>query len=593
MSTSTPNGTANMNGSFVYAMTLEELQAQGIATRTLGSHTVALVLNEEQVYAVDNRCPHMGFPLDRGSVRNGILTCHWHHARFDLKTGGAFDLWADDTPAFPVEVRDGEIWVDVATQEERVAHARKRLDVGLERGLSLVIGKSAILMEERHLTRELIQTGVEFGCQYRQAGWGQGLTILGCMANLLPDLDPEDRSRALFHGLAAVASETSGSPYRYRVHALPDEVDNLDLLMAWFREFIEVRDFEGAERCLTSAIRGGADHVFLMDMMASAALDHRYIDIGHPMDFTNKAFQLLDKIGWDKAELVLSSLVRGYAMATRMEERHAWRHPIDLIVLLQETFAALEEALAEGEANQNSWQGDPNLVSTILTAEPEPMLAYLLNALRQGLPPAELAVHVCFAAVMRIAQFHTSNEIADWDTALHTFTFSNAVLQAYKRAPTVNILRGVFDAAMSVYLDRFLNIPAARIPSGKNGKVEPTDSLQELGSLLDHQYQVNQAGALVAHYVTEHKDVSPLRSSLGHNLLREDRDFHTIQCIEATFALHDELRGGYQTQEWLNPDVALIAAARYLAAHAPTMRSQGQTYSIALRLHRGENIFEG
>ncbi len=554
---------------------------------------MALVLNEEKVYAVDNRCPHMGFPLDRGSVRNGILTCHWHHARFDLKTGGAFDLWADDTPAFPVEVRDGEIWVDVATHGERVAHARARLEVGLERGLSLVIGKSAILMEERHLTRELIQTGVEYGCQYREAGWGQGLTILGCMANLLPDLELEDRSRALFHGLAAVAAETSGSPYRYRVQPLPDEVDNLDLLMAWFREFIEVRDFEGAERCLTSAIRGGADHVFLMDMMAAAALDHRYIDIGHPMDFTNKAFQLLDRIGWDKAELVLSSLVRGYAMAQRMEERHAWRHPIDLIVLLQKTFDALEDALAEGEANRARWQGDPELVPTILTAEPEPMLEYLLAALRQGLPPAELAVHVCFAAVMRIAQFHTSNEIADWDTALHTFTFSNAVLQAYKRAPTTNILRGVFDAAMSVYLDRFLNIPAARIPLGQNGQMGAKANLQELGSVLDHQYQVNQAADLVAQYAHQNGDVGPLRSRLGHYLLREDRDFHTIQCVEAAFALHDELRNGYQAQDWLKPDVILVAAARYLAAHAPTMRSQGQTYSIALRLHRGEHIFEG
>jgi nitrite reductase/ring-hydroxylating ferredoxin subunit len=47
-------------------------------------------------YALDNRCPHMGFPLDRGSVEDGILTCHRHHARFDLASGCNFDLWADD-----------------------------------------------------------------------------------------------------------------------------------------------------------------------------------------------------------------------------------------------------------------------------------------------------------------------------------------------------------------------------------------------------------------------------------------------------------------------------------------------------------------
>jgi hypothetical protein len=36
----------------------------------------------------------------------------------------------------------------------------------------------------------------------------------------------------------------------------------------------------------------------------------------------------------------------------------------------------------------------------------------------------------------------------------------------------------------------------------------------------------------------------------------------------------------------------LVAAARYLAAHSPTVRAQGQTYRIAQRLHRGENVFE-
>jgi hypothetical protein len=35
----------------------------------------------------------------------------------------------------------------------------------------------------------------------------------------------------------------------------------------------------------------------------------------------------------------------------------------------------------------------------------------------------------------------------------------------------------------------------------------------------------------------------------------------------------------------------LVAATRYLAAHAPTVRAQGQTYRIARRLQRGERLF--
>jgi hypothetical protein len=37
---------------------------------------------------------------------------------------------------------------------------------------------------------------------------------------------------------------------------------------------------------------------------------------------------------------------------------------------------------------------------------------------------------------------------------------------------------------------------------------------------------------------------------------------------------------------------ALVATARYLAAHSPTVRAQGQTWNIATRLHRGDRLFE-
>ena len=48
----------------------------------VGGRTLVLIRTGDDVHALDNRCPHMGFPLDRGSVDDGILTCHWHHAPF-------------------------------------------------------------------------------------------------------------------------------------------------------------------------------------------------------------------------------------------------------------------------------------------------------------------------------------------------------------------------------------------------------------------------------------------------------------------------------------------------------------------------------
>jgi nitrite reductase/ring-hydroxylating ferredoxin subunit len=93
---------------------LDQLRARGCSVVTGGGHTMAVFYHDGQVYAVDNRCPHMGFPLDRGSVRDGILTCHWHQARFDLSSGGTFNPFADDVSTFPVSVIDGEVWVNPA-----------------------------------------------------------------------------------------------------------------------------------------------------------------------------------------------------------------------------------------------------------------------------------------------------------------------------------------------------------------------------------------------------------------------------------------------------------------------------------------------
>ena len=70
-----------------------------------------------------------------------------------------------------------------------------------------------------------------------------------------------------------------------------------------------------------------------------------------------------------------------------------------------------------------------------------------IAALREGATEVELASAVAFAAATRIARFPTSNEFGDWDTALHTFTFANAVEQGLRRSASPELVRGVLDAA--------------------------------------------------------------------------------------------------------------------------------------------------
>ena len=146
------------------AASLDELRAKGRMVVGLNGHTVCLLAEGDEVYAVDNRCPHMGFPLHRGTVSDGILTCHWHHARFDLCTGGTFDQFADELRRFPVEIEGDDVYVDLTPRRDPVEHQRQRLQVGLERNISLVVAKAAIVLVEADPTGvDAFRAGIDFG----------------------------------------------------------------------------------------------------------------------------------------------------------------------------------------------------------------------------------------------------------------------------------------------------------------------------------------------------------------------------------------------------------------------------------------------
>jgi nitrite reductase/ring-hydroxylating ferredoxin subunit len=573
-------------GQYVRVVSVKDIQSAGCLPVQIDRHNLALYFSDGVVYAIDNRCPHMGFPLHRGTLEDGVLTCHWHHARFDLSCGGTFDQWADDVRVYPVEVRGDDVWVDLAPHGDPLAHERFRLRHGLERNIALVTAKAVIrLLEGGVAATEPFRIGLDFGTQYRQAGWGQGLTIHTSMMNLLPTLEPDDRSRALYHGITAVAANSAGSPPRFILHPLPGSTADITTIKRWFRQFVAVRDAEGAERCIVSAVRGGASARQMADMLFTAATDHRYIEGGHVMDFTNKAFEALDHAGWDFAEPVLASLAAGYANAERMEESNAWRHPIDLVRILERSFKMFATPVAQGEARRRAIEWDM-LVPVLLGDDPHAIAEALTDEVISGTSPEDLAGVVAYAAALRIAQFHTSNEFGDWDTALHTFTFANAVQLALHRAGSVELLRGVFDAAMSVYLDRFLNVPATPLPEYDGARKDPAALLRELPTLLDRQQQVDEAGAIVGQYFAGGGAVDGILAALGSGLLREDRDFHTIQAIETAFRQCSLLRDSRRRTH------VLVAGARYLAAHCPTVRSQGQTFQIARRLSRGERLEE-
>lgn len=567
--------------------TLEELQATGCLVGKVGSQPVCVFWSDGQAYAVDDRCPHMGFPLHRGTVEQGLLTCHWHHARFDLASGGTLDPFADDVLAHPVELDGNDVYVALRGDADPVTHHLRRLEEGLEQGLTLVLAKAVLGLLDRLGPEKgavvAVTTGVDFGRRNREAGWGAGLTVLTAMANVLPALAPQDRALALVHGLAFVSRDTRGRPPRFPLSPLPADIPT-GRLASWFRRFVDTRNGDAAERVVATAATADAQPADVAQLMGSAVTDHLFVDGGHTLDFTNKAFEALEHLGWDAAQTVLPTLAHEMAGASRAEETGQWRHPHDLANLLaQVQFAGVPPERGEMGASDEEIDA---LAWTILGDDPDQILAALDGALSRGASYEQLARAVAYAAALRLVRFHTQNDHGDWDVVHHGFTTANAAHRMIRRAGTPELARAIYQTALKVFLDRFLNVPPARMPS-HHPLAASRPELAQLQRCWDSEGMVDEAGAIVYGWLRSGGDRAAVVAALGSALLAEDAEFHWYQTYEAAVR---------QAAAWPEASeqgaLILAGAARFLAAHTPTRRELAQVVRIATRLRRGEALYE-
>jgi nitrite reductase/ring-hydroxylating ferredoxin subunit len=566
----------------VRAGSLTELQSAGRLLTKVGTLPVVVFWDENAAFAIEDRCPHLGFPLHQGTVEAGLVTCHWHHARFDLVSGCTLDLWADDARGFDVDIRGDDVFVQPRVHADPVGHLQARLRNGLEDDISLVVAKSVLgLLDTGAAASEIVRTGVEFGTRYRSSGWGAGLTVLVAMANLLPQLAPDDQALALVHGLTFVARDTRNHAPRFAVGALETQAVPVDRLGSWYRRFVDTRSSDAAERTLETALAEPGRLADVEAMMFAAVTDHVFIDGGHTIDFTNKAFEAVEHLGKDAAGEILPTLVRQTTAASRSEEFGEWRHPHNHAALARRTIDGFDAALAEGRARRGDFHDVGSVGWQLLDDDPELVAGALLDALRAGADEEQIGRAIAYAAALRIVRFHVQNDHGDWDTVHHAFTAANGLHQALRRRPSTELLRGAVHAALRINLDRFLNVPAARLPHATTG------SLDALAHCFDVQGMVDEAGNEAYGFLHDGGTRAELVAALGHALLAEDAEFHWYQVLEA---------GVRQSQQWPegSEEAALVltAVARFLSAHTPTRRELPTVVRIATRLRRGEALYE-
>ena len=585
-------------GRYVAAGTVEAVRAKGVVLVEGDGVTIAVFADGDRIAAVDNRCPHMGFPLHRGSLDDGILTCHWHHARFDVASGCAFDLFADDVPSYEVRVADGQVLVARRPREHAdAAFYGRRLQRGLDIGVGLIQAKALLgLLDEDPDPSGVIATVSEFAAR-RLASWGEGLVRLTCVANLAPCLSDDTRYLALYYATRQIAAEASGAvPHRLR-GALDGDDRRLDDLAGWLQTFVGARHADGVERTLATALRTLSERD-AAGLLSDAAAQRLYAEGGHLLDSCNKVFELMDHVGADDAETHVALLAGRIAAARGEEEGSAWRHPVDLVSAARDLESRLPELLAAGEdaarANGTAEAAQAREVAgrrlpVLLGDDGRAVLEAIGDELAGGTAPRVLSAVVAYAAGLRLARFSASNDVGDWFSAQHTFIFANAVDRAVRRNPTTGAVAAIVQAALSVHADRFLNVPPARLPGERDGlDALPEDHdelLERLLDTMDRRSTPGDADALTARFLRTGGSLERLIDTLAHATVREDLDFHSLQVLEAAVAQGRTWGDGPEREH------LMIGVTRNLAAQCPTRRGGLSTALIARRLHRGQALY--
>lgn len=551
---------------------------------------VLLCWHEGAAFALDDRCPHMGFPLAKGSVRDGILTCHWHHGRFDLRSGCTFDLWADDTPSFEVRIEGEDVWVARRPRQKADATVYSaRLRRGLEQGIGLVQAKGIVaLLALGEPVESIVRQVAEFGVQHHRT-WRDGMTLLTIAARLSPWLSETTRVHVLALAARTVGQNCAGQPPRYSPGGFGGERFDEDRLRRWMSHWARVRHDDGAERTLLAALESGLGRDAVHRLVFGPVQARIYADSGHALDLSNKAFELLEVIGWQHAAQVLPLIVRHLTQSQSEEESGSWRAPTDLIELIREAEAGLRE---NRTVTKSGVACGSEFYRVCLGEDPRAILGTLVEALNGGTPGVAIARHLTLAAAWRLACFPESNDIDDWFAPMHTFSFCHALHQVLARSEGETIVvRGLFDAAMSIYTDRFLNIPRASLPGEKElGSLPGTlgEFQEAMLAVLDQRRGWSELPRLVIGYLRRGYPEAALLETLAFGTVREDLDFHMLQVLEAGVTEAATWPQGSAERELL-----YAAVARHLAAHCPTTRSSSQLVAVALRLHRGEELHAG
>ena len=313
-----------MDTGWTKAISRNALSQKRCAVVRRGGKQIALFDTPEGVYACNNRCPHEGYPLREGSLDGAcVLTCNWHNWKFDLRTGEN-QYGGDRLRVYPVELRNGDVWVDITDppfEAKRAAIMANLRDAFDDHEYDRIAREIARLRLAGGDPTEAVAEAIlwshdrlEFGWTHAYAGAADWLALYDEREG-----DPERQLVCLLETVGHMADDILREP------TYPYTEDTRDYDEDAFVQAIDDEDEAAAVAMLRGALGAGQGFADLERGLARAALAH-YADFGHSLIYVVKAGRLIARLGERVAAPVLLSLVRAIVYAWREERIPEFRH---------------------------------------------------------------------------------------------------------------------------------------------------------------------------------------------------------------------------------------------------------------------------
>ena len=240
----------------------------------------------------------------------------------------------------------------------------------------------------------------------------------------------------MVQGLAGLAETTRDRPAR----AVPPPDPSIDLAAA-----IEAEDAEGAMAGVMALIEAGEPAAVRHALIDAASAHH--LSYGHGMIYTQKTFEVLDRLGWDDAPDLLPHLAARLVWSTREDT-------LPYMTRAMRALSAVDLDGLAGTTRADGWTPD-HLVPALLDATEAP-IAEAAAAAQRGAGIEGLLDAVSLGAAERLLRHDLGVELDaaepfGWLDITHALTTANAARWAWRTDPGPHTARAALFAVWLLF----------------------------------------------------------------------------------------------------------------------------------------------